>query len=155
GLPQEMQCYNQFSIPYIYESFGDSVFIKNKLLANQMDREGLGDQPAKMNGKTDSVLNFFYQRIDPVFYKEFMNNQRNELRLYAQLYTNENGYIYDLYESGVKKHPLDSVLISLAKEVPYKLTPAIDDGKPAKGLVQIFFRLNENSIAIYEAFKEN
>ena len=153
-LTPEMDCYNSFSIPYVNKKYGDTIFDDMKRLAIEMDKDGRGDRQANMEVKMDSVLHFLYQRVNPKLYAQYLNDKNKVLQLYTYFYVDTLGQIYDLYESGVKGSDLDSTLKSMAKTIPFKAKPAIDNGEKANGIVFGYINLGAYSDSVYKAFHE-
>lgn len=148
GLPKEMACYNHFSVPYVVSLHGDTIFETTTTLANRMDASGLGDRQAKMDEHVQlHVLQYFQENLDPSLYEPFIQDEnRPRLDIYLQLFTDAQGKVYDLYQSSLPKHPIDAALKEIAAALPYRAVPALDNGSPAAGYINVFLRLDASSI---------
>jgi len=151
-LTQEMHCYNSFSIPYVNKRSGDTIYNEMKRLASEMDMDGRGDRLANMGVKMDSVLHFLYRRVNPELYAPYLNDNNKVLKLYTYFYVNTLGQVYDVYESGVRGTVLESTLKSIAKTIPFKAIPAIDNGEKVNGVVFDYLNFGIYSDSIYKAF---
>jgi hypothetical protein len=154
GLHADMNCYNSFSIPYVEQLYGDTIFDHIKREANKLDAAGLGDRPAVLKDSSSYYIQeFIYQRVDPSLYSPYLQEDKS-LKMYCHLYTDASGRITGIYQTMLKGEPIDTVLNSLVKEMPYTVIPALDNGENAPGLVQMFLFFGPSSMALYRDFNE-
>ncbi|MEQ9188649.1 MAG: hypothetical protein RLP15_13010 [Cryomorphaceae bacterium] len=148
GLPKEMACYNHFSIPYVVNLHGDTIFENTTILANRMDASGQGDRQAKMEEPVQlEVVKYVQEHLDPALYMRFIQDENQpRLVIYLKLFTDAQGRVYDLYQSSLPNHPIDTALKKIATSLPYRADPALDNGFPAPGEVHVFLRLDHSSI---------
>ncbi len=151
-LTPEQFCYNSFSKPFITEKFGDSVFLKTRIDANKMDRDGRGDRVASMSPETDSLISrYFHTKVNPDLYRPYLGpSHNNELVLYTMLYADSTGKIFQLYQSGLRNKPIDTVLQNLATNIPYRITPALNDGQKDTGRVHIWLKFSEKTASLFK-----
>lgn len=149
GLLREMHCYNTFSIPYIKDQFGDSVFVKTTIEANRLDAAGLGDRLPSFIIDSKVYETFFYERIDPELYKSYLKAYP-KLQIYCHLYIDSTGRVTDLHESSVKGKPLDKALIEVAKELPFLANPALEDAQPTNGVLQLFLYFSKETQTLFK-----
>jgi hypothetical protein len=149
GLEEAEYCYNASSIPYIQKSFGDTIFDYYRILANKMDREGLGDRYPQFKPKQDSLIQrFFEENIKPEFYAQYLE-ERAEFSFYAYLSLDSSGKVMAVQPSGVLEKPLDTALKEWSLKIPYHLQAALDNGIPAEGSISIRLRFNARSKEIF------
>lgn len=151
-LSTEQAFYNELSIPFIKNNYGDSIFLKTRFRAYVLDTSGLGVRPPSYRIPQDSIKNFFYRHISPEIYDSLIRTFSGYYRFYCLLEVDSLGQATNISPLGLKNHSIDSALKNSLVNFKYIAKPATDDGIPSSGVISFFLEFNHNTIALFEKY---
>lgn len=151
-LYPEMTCYNQFSIPYVKENYGGTVFFDTKKEAYKLDTSGLGDRPPTFITPIDSFQRYFETVIAPEHYADHIS-WRGYAEVHCSMYFDSTGKATSVKTN--YRSSMQQAFEQAIKTLPYRVSPALDDGKPALGSLYLSFRFSEESMKLYRSANTN